>query len=152
TASVRRDTRLRNGLSPTRLRYRGMANVLVERDGEGVVTVTLNRPARKNAITPDMWDEIADVFGAIADEPDDRVLVLTGAGDAFCSGADLNEAAGVFRGVGGGLRGMRRTSRVVLGLHHLPQPAIAAVNGAAIGFGCNLALGCDLVIAADTAR
>src|SRR5512143_3703952 len=102
-----------------------MANVIVDRDGEGVVTVTLNRPERKNAISPEMWDEISVVFDVIAASADDRVLVLTGAGDAFCSGADLSGAAGEHSGsVGHGLRAMRRTSRVAIRLHDLPQPAI----------------------------
>jgi 2-(1,2-epoxy-1,2-dihydrophenyl)acetyl-CoA isomerase len=130
-----------------------MGNVLVERDDDGIVTVTLNRPERKNAISPEMWDEISDVLETIATREDDRVVVVTGAGDAFCSGADLSAAAGEHTGsVGHGLRAMRNTSRTVLSLHQLPQPAIAAVNGVAVGFGCNFALGCDLVVAADTAR
>jgi 2-(1,2-epoxy-1,2-dihydrophenyl)acetyl-CoA isomerase len=130
-----------------------MPNVIVERDSGGIVTVTLNRPERKNAISPEMWDEIGDLFLEISASEDDRVVVLTGAGDAFCSGADLSAAAGEHTGsVGNGVRAMRRTSRVALGLHDLPQPSIAAVNGVAVGYGCNLALGCDIVVAADTAR
>jgi len=129
-----------------------METLIVERDGEGVVTVTLNRPQRKNAITPQMFDELIEVFDAVAANADDRVLVLTGAGDAFCSGADLTDAGNMVPSMGHGLRAMRRTARAALRLHDLPQPAIAAVNGVAVGYGCNLALGCDLVVAADTAR
>jgi enoyl-CoA hydratase/carnithine racemase len=151
TMSVRRSTRLRNGLNPMPLRYRPMDSVLVTRH-EGVVTVTLNRPARKNAINGAMWDELIAVFDEIAASRDDRVVVLTGAGDAFCSGADLSEAESGPPQVGRGLWAMRRTGRVAIRLHDLPQPTIAAVNGVAVGYGCNLALGCDLVAAADTAR
>ena len=126
-----------------------MADVLVARDG-GVVTITLNRPDKKNALTMDMWVELARMFDDIATSQDDRVLVITGAGDAFCSGADLSGAA---EGpTGNGLFLMRQTARVALRLHELPQPTISAVNGVAAGYGCNLALGCDLVLASDAAR
>jgi len=152
TTSVRLDTRLRKGLSPTGLRYRAMATVRVERDGTGVVTVTMNRPERKNAINGDMWVELADVFDDIAGNRDDRVMVLTGAGDAFCSGADLSQAGSDNLSVANGTAMMRRTSRVAIRLHELPQATIAAVNGVAVGYGANLALGCDLVVASDRAR
>ena len=61
---------------------------MVERE-DGIVRLTLDRPARKNAVTPDMWRGLMEIFGEIATRRDDRVLVITGAGDAFCSGADL---------------------------------------------------------------
>ena len=126
-----------------------MDEVLVARDG-GVVTITLNRPDKKNALTMDMWTELARRFDDIATSQDDRVVVITGAGDAFCSGADLSGAAD--GPTGNGLFLMRQTARVALRLHELPQPTIAAVNGVAAGYGCNLALGCDLVLASDAAR
>lgn len=128
------------------------ARVLVARDDDGVVTVTLHRPERKNAIDTPMWDELTTVLDAIAANRSDRVVVLTGAGDAFCSGADLSGAGTADPSVGHGLHLMRGTARVALRLHGLPQPAIAAVNGVAAGYGCNLALGCDLVVAAESAR
>jgi 2-(1,2-epoxy-1,2-dihydrophenyl)acetyl-CoA isomerase len=83
------------------------------------------------------------------------VLVITGAGDGFCSGADLTDpqnAEDLQGGVGGGVRSMRVVGRAALRLHELPIPTIAAVNGVAAGAGCNLALGCDLVVASDRAR
>jgi 2-(1,2-epoxy-1,2-dihydrophenyl)acetyl-CoA isomerase len=126
-----------------------MDEVLVARDG-GVVTITLHRPDKKNALTVDMWVELARILDEIATSQDDRVLVITGAGDAFCSGADLSGAAD--GPTGNGLFLMRQTARVALRLHELPQPSIAAVNGVAVGYGCNLALGCDLVLASDAAR
>jgi len=122
---------------------------------DGVVTVTLDRPAKKNAINGAMWSELSDVFEEVADRPDDRVLVITGAGDAFCSGADLTDqdnSEHLTRGVGGALARMRVVGRAATRLHDLPKPTIAAVNGVAAGAGCNLALGCDLIVASETAR
>src|SRR6478735_2923405 len=121
---------------------------------EGVVTCTLNRPEKKNAVTSEMWVGLIDLFEAVATNPDDRVLVITGAGDGFCSGADLGDSgtAQAASGVGGALAGMRTVGNAALALHDLAKPTIAAVNGVAAGAGCNLALGCDLVIASDRAR
>jgi enoyl-CoA hydratase/carnithine racemase len=126
-----------------------MDTILVERDG-GVVTVTLNRPEKKNAANAQMWDELRATFAEVALEADDRVLVITGAGDAFCSGADLT--ANVMTSDEDGLTRMRRIGSTALALHRLAKPTIAKVNGVAAGAGCNLALGCDLVVASDTAR
>jgi enoyl-CoA hydratase/carnithine racemase len=126
-----------------------MANLLVQRN-DGVVRLTLNRPERLNAVTPEMWDELTDVFGEVAARDDDRVLVITGAGKGFCSGADLG--AGGSSEQGGPLDLMRRVGMCATTLHRMPKPTIAAVNGAAVGAGCNLALSCDLVIASEEAR
>jgi enoyl-CoA hydratase/carnithine racemase len=128
--------------------------LLVER-ADGVTTVTLHRPDKKNAINGRMWRELIQVFDDVADDRNTRVLVITGAGDGFCSGADLTDeenAEDLQGGVGGGLRSMRVVGRAALRLHELPLPTIAAVNGVAAGAGLNLALGCDLVIASDRAR
>ncbi len=117
----------------------------------GIVTVTLNRPAKKNAANAAMWNELLETFRAIASNSSDRVVVLTGAGGEFCAGADLT-------GGGTGAEGrhqlasMRHVGDVALALHRLPQPTIAKVRGVAVGAGCNMALGCDLVVASDTAR
>jgi 2-(1,2-epoxy-1,2-dihydrophenyl)acetyl-CoA isomerase len=122
----------------------------VERS-EGVVRLTLNRPEKKNAITSEMWDGLHEIFTEVAATREDRVLVITGAGDAFCSGVDFG-ASGMPRDLGGQLHYMRRVARGALALHQLKIPTVAAVNGAAVGAGCNLALGCDLVVAAAGAR
>ncbi len=130
-----------------------MNGLLVER-ADGIVTLTINRPERKNAITGEMWLGLVEIFDDIASRRDERVLVITGAGDAFCSGADLSTAAGgeAPSGAGSSMASMRTVGRAALRLHELPIPTVAAVNGVAAGAGCNLALGCDLIIASDRAR
>lgn len=131
-----------------------MQTIDVER-ADHIVTITLNRPEKKNAISATMWDELLATFREIAASNDDRVVVITGAGGAFCSGADLSGGGGT----GGGeaqrphqLAAMRHVGDVCLALQRLPQPVIAKVRGVAVGAGCNLALGCDLVVAGTSAR
>lgn len=117
----------------------------------GIVTVTLNRPAKKNAANGQMWDELLETFRDIGAGGQDRVMILTGAGGEFCAGADLT-------GGGTGMPGrhqlaqMRHVGDVALTLHRLPIPTIAKVRGVAVGAGCNMALGCDLVVASENAR
>jgi enoyl-CoA hydratase/carnithine racemase len=127
-----------------------MSDLLVERH-DGVVTLTLNRPEKMNAITRDMWGGLRDVFDDVACNRDDRVLVVTGAGRAFCAGADLVDA-GMPQSSGNRLEHMRGVGRSAAALRGIPKPTIAKVNGVAAGAGLNLALGCDLVIASDAAR
>src|SRR4249920_2532219 len=133
-----------------------METLIVDR-ADGVVTVTLNRPEKKNAINGPMWRELIEVFDEVADTASDRVLVIAGAGDGFCSGADLSpgdnpDLGGDSGGIGSTFRQMRVVGRAALRLHHLPQPTIAAVNGVAAGAGLNMALGCDLIVASEGAR
>ena len=117
---------------------------------DGVLTITLNRPERKNAINAPMWEELLATFRDAADDPAVRVVVITGAGGAFCSGADLSPGG---RGDDKHqLTRMRDVADVCLALHHLPKPVIAKVGGVAAGAGCNMALGCDLIVASDDAR
>lgn len=122
----------------------------MERDG-GIVTVTLNKPEKKNAVDPAQWRELARIWDDIGRNPRrDRVVVLTGAGGDFCSGADLWLPQG--EEPPHQMTSMREVSKAVQGLHDLPQPAIAKVPGVAAGAGLSLALGCDLVVAAERAR
>ena len=125
-----------------------METLLLER-ADGVVTVTLNRPEKKNAANHTMWLELREVFDQVGAEPDDRVLVITGAGGAFCSGADLSDAPGRTTHP---LHSMRTVNQAALALHRLSKPTSAKVGGVAAGAGCNLAFGCDLVVASDEAR
>lgn len=129
-----------------------METLIVERH-EGVVTVTMNRPERKNAANAVMLGELLEAFEAIERNGEDRVLVLTGAGGAFCSGADLGDPNGPASDASQpGLVRMRRLGDVALALHRMTKPAIAKVDGFAVGAGLSLALGCDLVVTSDRAR
>jgi 2-(1,2-epoxy-1,2-dihydrophenyl)acetyl-CoA isomerase len=122
----------------------------------GVATITLNRPNVKNALTPELFAELGRRFDEVAANPDDRVVVLTGSGEAFCSGADLgaggDQVGRVTQGPIVRREFTRETLLPALKLHRLPKPTIAAVNGIAAGGGCNLALGCDIVFAGQSAR
>jgi len=126
--------------------------IIVER-AEGIVTVTLNRPERKNAGNGLMWQELIDMVGEVARRREDRVVVLTGAGGAFCSGADIADPSGVSGDPADPhLVRMRFFGQVMLALHRLPKPTIAKVRGIAAGAGMSLALACDLTVASDNAR
>jgi 2-(1,2-epoxy-1,2-dihydrophenyl)acetyl-CoA isomerase len=116
--------------------------VLLSSDRDGVRTLTLNRPARKNAINPQLWRELREALRDAADDRDLRALVITGAGGAFCSGADIGTPDEVHPA-----EKLRRLSDVALALHELAVPTVAKVAGVAVGAGWNLALGCDLVVA-----
>ena len=126
-----------------------METLLVDRAPNGVVTLTLNRPERKNAMNAAMFNELLAVFREVDASTSDRVLVITGAGDAFCSGADLGDRGSDTRPA---LARLHWVADIALALHRIPKPVIAKVNGAAVGAGMNLALGCDLIIASDNAR
>ncbi|HMD46226.1 MAG TPA: enoyl-CoA hydratase [Acidimicrobiales bacterium] len=128
-----------------------METLVVERT-DGVVAVTMNRPERKNAISGRMAVELIEVLTAVERDPADRVLVLAGAGGAFCSGADLTDTEGPLDPAQPGLTRMRRVGEVALALHHLTKPTVAKVDGFAVGAGMSLALGCDLVVASERAK
>jgi enoyl-CoA hydratase/carnithine racemase len=126
---------------------------LIVKRNDGVVTVTMNRPERKNAANAVMLAELLEIFEEIERTAGDRVMVLTGAGGSFCSGADLGDPNGPASDASQpGLVRMRRLGDVALALHRLNKPTIAKVDGFAVGAGFSLALGCDLVVASDRAR
>ena len=120
---------------------------------DGVVTVTMNRPERKNAANGTMWRELLAVFDDVSTDRSARVMVLTGAGGSFCSGADLSDPSDVAGRPGDPyLVQMRALADVALRLHRFPKPTIAKVGGIAAGAGMSLAIGCDLVVASESAR
>jgi 2-(1,2-epoxy-1,2-dihydrophenyl)acetyl-CoA isomerase len=126
-----------------------MDTLRLDRTPNGVVTLTMNRPEKKNAMNATMFNELLQAFREINDSTADRVLVITGAGDAFCSGADLGDRGSDTRHP---LARLHSVSNIVLELHRIPKPVIAKVNGVAVGAGMNLALGCDLIVASEAAR
>lgn len=117
----------------------------------GAITrITLSRPDRLNSFTAQMHDELRDALARVSDA---RAIVLTGAGRAFCAGQDLNDRA-VAPGEAVDLGETVRTTwnPLIRTLTSLPQPVIARVNGVAAGAGANIALACDIVVAAKSAR
>jgi 2-(1,2-epoxy-1,2-dihydrophenyl)acetyl-CoA isomerase len=123
-------------------------SVLLSEDVDGVRTLTLNRPHRKNAIDDELMNALHEAFRAAGKDSSVRALVLTGADGAFCAGADLASLAKSMHP----MYRMRRYTDLALLLHELPIPTIAKVNGVAVGAGWNLALGCDLVVATPESK
>jgi enoyl-CoA hydratase/carnithine racemase len=127
--------------------------LILEQPSPGVVVVTLNRPERSNAMTNTMFCELEDMALALNGEDDCRVVILTGAGKAFCAGYDLADADEL-PGLGalGMLDQQERAARALLSVRSMRVPVIAAVNGAAAGGGLALALAADIRLAAPEAR
>jgi enoyl-CoA hydratase len=113
---------------------------------DGVATVTLDDPDRRNALNLDMVVEIVATFDRLEADPDVGAVVVTGAPPAFCAGADLSHLGGSER------EGLRSIYEGFMRVGRSPLPTIAAVNGAAVGAGMNLALCCDVRLAAERAR
>jgi enoyl-CoA hydratase len=133
--------------------------ILCERDGH-IVTLTFNQPDRLNALSQAMGEAFADQIAALRGDDDIRAVILTGSGRAFSAGGDLdmiNDRALEGRAAPGVARRpirdrMRAFYKLFLSLRELPCPTIAAINGAAIGAGLCVALGCDMRIVSDRAR
>jgi len=124
-----------------------------------VAVVTLNRPHRRNAITTKMLRLLSAQLEEAEQDPEVRVLVLTGAGEGFCAGLDLKSLAAQDRSGGDSSAAMReavadvgRAELPPVVLHEMSKPTIAALNGAAAGYGFDLALGCDVRIAGTSTR
>jgi enoyl-CoA hydratase len=126
-------------------------SVLAAERHEATLLITLDRPQRLNALDRQLLAALDEQCEAIAADPDVRAVVVTGAGDrAFCAGADVNELDGLTPGDAFAL--MRYGQGVFDRLAALPLPVLAAVNGVALGGGCELALACDIRFAASSAR
>lgn len=127
----------------------------VEREGH-LTWLTLNRPEALNALSAAMVDELRDFFWRLPDDRATRVVVVRGAGRAFCAGLDLKEAGGDGGAGGGGapaaLRAQRHISELVLLMRRAPQPIVAALRGPAAGGGFAIALAADVRVAGESAR
>jgi len=128
-----------------------MTDILLRRDNEAITTLTLNRPAARNALSMGLMEALDSELAAIADDPNVRVVILAANGPAFCAGHDLRE--------------MRATpqreayeqlfalcSQLMQRIVHLPKPVIAQVHGVATAAGCQLVATADLAVAAESAR
>ena len=118
----------------------------------GVATLTIDRPQVRNAIPGGGWEALEAVFNEVASDDDVRVLVITGAGEDFCSGADVGGGRAEGERPSHPLDSMRTVGRACQTLHTLPKPTIARVDGVAAGAGLNMALACDFVVASDRSR
>lgn len=131
------------------------STILYEKNGQ-VALVTLNRPEKFNASTDVMYEELLDCFEKVDGDADVLVMIITGAGKAFCAGADLKDRflrkieqrkQGLLKDVTGEI-----SERGALALSRIRKITIAAVNGVASGVGCTLALGCDIRVASEAAK
>jgi len=130
--------------------------VLVSREG-AIATVTINRPGSLNAINDELRPLLTSTIAEVTADRDVRVLVLTGAGRAFCAGGDIKSMRERLDAPSGrvaidGWRRQHRTAALVRNIHEAPLVTIAAVNGAAMGLGMDLALACDFIVAAPEAK
>ena len=121
---------------------------------DGVGTITLNRPDRLNAITFEVYHELTSFFADLRDDKDTRVVVITGAGRAFCSGGDVIDIIGALQGrdAEGLLEFTRLTCDLIRNMRALPKPIIASLNGTVAGAGACIALASDIRIAAEEAK
>ncbi|MES2258397.1 MAG: enoyl-CoA hydratase-related protein [Pseudomonadota bacterium] len=133
-------------------------SVILEHLDEGVLTLTLNRPERKNAVTRDMMGLLNAMLRRAANDPAVRAVVLTGAGSAFCAGGDMQAIAGAAAGDTGAAPALtleqvlKQGADTVMLLHRMPKPTVAVINGVAAGGGLALAAACDIRICSESAR
>ncbi|MFQ5826115.1 MAG: enoyl-CoA hydratase/isomerase family protein [Dehalococcoidia bacterium] len=119
---------------------------------EGVATITMNRPDRLNSMSPRLMEELTRVTEELGEDEEVRAVILTGAGRAFCAGADLDSPLFTDISAKNSVDLFKVVNGVILNIRKMPKAIIAAVNGAAVGGGCNLALACDIIVAAEGAR
>jgi enoyl-CoA hydratase len=126
-------------------------NLLIQRD-DGVLTITFNRPQVLNALNSATMSELSAAIDEAERDSDVRCVILTGAGErAFVAGADINELKAIPDGPEGA-EFARRGQDILFRIENLSKPVIVAINGYALGGGCELAMACDIRIAADTAK
>lgn len=133
-----------------------MDDILTRADDGAITTLTLSDPGRLNALSTAMLERLEAELGRLASDPGVRVVILRGAGRAFCAGHDLREMTAAREAPDGGRAAYQALfglcTRVMLGIVRLPQPVIAEVHGIATAAGCQLVATCDLAVAAEGAR
>jgi enoyl-CoA hydratase len=135
----------------TAMDYSGYRTIEMKRDGK-VLLVTLNRPEKLNAINATLHAELARIFGDVARDPEAHAVVLTGAGRAFSAGGDMEWFEEARQDPGVWYVTQQEAKKIIGDLLDLEAPVIAAVNGHATGLGATLALFCDTIFLADTAK
>ncbi len=128
------------------------AQDIIVSEEAGVVLVTLNRPARRNAVSLAMWHALGRLFAGFGSRDDVRAIILTGAGGHFCAGADISEFATVRADAAMGRVYEAAADAATCAIRDCPRPTIAAISGYAMGGGCGVALACDFRIADLSAR
>jgi len=116
---------------------------------DGVATILLDRADKLNALSGEMYHDLADAFAQMNTDDAVRAVVLTGAGRAFCAGGDVGSMGGY--DVVSGRKRSKGHQKMIINLHHLEKPVIAAIRGPAAGIGASMALACDLIVASETA-
>jgi enoyl-CoA hydratase/carnithine racemase len=129
-----------------------MSEILLSRRSAAVAVVTINRPARRNALNLATWRDLAANFRALAREKAVRLVILTGADGHFCAGADISEFARVRADSAGGATYEREVEACYTAIRALPQPSVAAIAGSCAGGGCAIALCCDFRVMHQNAR
>lgn len=130
-----------------------MYETITIKKADAVDWLTLNRPDQLNALDPQMVDELLDYFGKLAFDRAVRIVVIKGAGRAFCAGLDLKvESGSEARSISTSLFGQRKIAEIVMRMRRAPQPIISLVHGAACGGGFGMALASDIRIAGQSAR
>jgi 2-(1,2-epoxy-1,2-dihydrophenyl)acetyl-CoA isomerase len=128
-----------------------MTDVLLERLEGGVLTLTMNRPETKNALDKALVARLEEALARLPEREEVRVVILTGAGGSFCSGADLKAAMADPTALPEVDQRLDAYQRIIQAIALAPQPVIAMIDGSAVGFGCDLALACDLRTMSDRA-
>jgi 2-(1,2-epoxy-1,2-dihydrophenyl)acetyl-CoA isomerase len=123
--------------------------IYLENPEESIAEIIIDNPAKKNAINEQMWTRLGDICNELEKNQDIRVVIVSGKGSDFSSGADLSDPSIVGMN---GLYRMRHLGRNLIKLKRLPKPTIAKVKGVCVGAGLGLALACDLVVCSETAR
>lgn len=127
---------------------------LIRDSRDGVLVLTLNRPERRNALSPELYEELLEALRTAATDPDVGAVVLTGAGGAFCAGGDVARMAGASQealSFEQRVARLRHRAGITELLHTMPKPTLAMIRGAAVGAGLSLALACDMRFADPTA-